>query len=94
MFFPVAESLLYIRIPFFVTNPQKKDKIGEDDLILSIREKQVPQTILIFMILYFMLIFDIKPTFNIYINIEKFITKLVINDSKCESKLLPKSLHW
>ncbi|OUA92304.1 hypothetical protein BK704_33955 [[Bacillus thuringiensis] serovar konkukian] len=47
------------------------------------------QTILIFMILYFLLIFDIKPIFNIYINIEKFITKLAINDSKSESKLLP-----
>ncbi|PEQ52403.1 hypothetical protein CN469_30540 [Bacillus cereus] len=70
----------------------KKDKIGENDLILSIREKQVTQTILIFMILYFLLIFDIKPIFNIYINIEKFITKLAINDSKSESKLLPISL--
>ncbi|PFN20891.1 hypothetical protein COJ50_21135 [Bacillus cereus] len=74
-------------------NLQKKDKIGEYDLILSIREKQVTETILIFMILYFLLIFDIKPIFNIYINIEKFITKLAINDSKSESKLLPKSLH-
>ncbi|PFI43255.1 hypothetical protein COI73_29075 [Bacillus cereus] len=76
--------LLYLQI--------KKDKIGEDDLILSIREKQVTQTILIFMILYFLLIFDIKPIFNIYTNIEKFITKLAINDSKTESKLLPSSL--
>ncbi|PDY75550.1 hypothetical protein COA08_27785 [Bacillus cereus] len=50
------------------------------------------QTILIFMILYFLLISDIKPIFNIYINIEKFITKLAINDSKCESKLSPISL--
>ncbi|MED1116959.1 hypothetical protein [Bacillus paramycoides] len=73
-------------------NPQKKDKIGEDDLILSIREKQVTQTILTFMILYFLLIFDIKPIFNIYINIEKFITKLAINDSKSECKLLAISL--
>ncbi|MDR4173607.1 hypothetical protein CN327_29955 [Bacillus cereus] len=70
----------------------KKDKIGEYDLILSIREKQVTQTILIFMILYFLLFFDIKPRFNIYINIEKFITKLAIDDSKIESKLLPISL--
>ncbi|PQZ55255.1 hypothetical protein CQZ94_16210 [Bacillus sp. MYb209] len=51
------------------------------------------QTILIFMILYFLLIFDIKPIFNIYINIEKFITKLAINDSKSQCKLLPISLH-
>ncbi|PGA93020.1 hypothetical protein COL92_28415 [Bacillus wiedmannii] len=70
----------------------KKDKIGEYDLIFSIREKQVTQTILIFMILYFLLIFDIKSIFNIYINIEKFITKLAINDSKSECKLLSKSL--
>ncbi|PRD06976.1 hypothetical protein CQ058_28095 [Bacillus sp. MYb56] len=71
----------------------KKDKIGEYDLILSIREKQVTQTILIFMILYFLLFFDIKPIFNIYINIEKFITKLAIDDSKIECKLLAESLH-
>ncbi|PHG02301.1 hypothetical protein COI66_26950 [Bacillus toyonensis] len=66
--------------------------MGECDLILSIREKQVTQTILIFMILYFLLIFDIKSIFNIYINIEKFITKFAINNSKIQSKLLPKSL--
>ncbi|PEB14965.1 hypothetical protein COO08_30390 [Bacillus toyonensis] len=57
------------------------------------REKQVTQTILIFMILYFLLILDIKPIFNIYINIEKFITKLSINVLKNESKLLAISLH-
>ncbi|PGC63417.1 hypothetical protein COM21_26205 [Bacillus toyonensis] len=56
------------------------------------REKQVTQTILIFMILYFLLILDIKPIFNIYINIEKFITKLSINVLKNESKLLARSL--
>ncbi|PEK09812.1 hypothetical protein CN683_28145 [Bacillus toyonensis] len=56
------------------------------------REKQVTQTILIFMMLYFLLILDIKPIFNIYINIEKFITKLSINVLKNESKLLAKSL--
>jgi hypothetical protein len=70
----------------------KKDKIGEYDLIFSVRDKQVTQTILFFMILYFLLIFDIKPIFNIHINIEKFITKLVINDSKLQCKLLAKSL--
>lgn len=104
---PSLESLIMKDIPFFrkiqikkqnQTSVQlefinKKDKIGEYDLIFSIREKQVTQTILIFMILYFLLIFDIKPIFNIYINIEKFITKLAINDSKSECKLLPKSLH-
>ncbi|PGW28033.1 hypothetical protein COE04_30860 [Bacillus cereus] len=51
------------------------------------------QNILIFMILYFLLFFDIKPIFNIYINIEKFITKSAIDDSKIECKLLPISLH-
>ncbi|PDY95046.1 hypothetical protein CON67_01360 [Bacillus toyonensis] len=71
----------------------KKDKIGEYDLILSIREKQVTENILIFMMLYFLIIFDIKPIFNIYINIEKIITKLAINDSKPQCKLLDKSLH-
>lgn len=70
----------------------KKDKIGEYDLILSIREKQVTENILIFMMLYFLLILDIKPMFTIYINIEKFITKLAINDLKPQSKLLAKSL--
>ncbi|PFK29653.1 hypothetical protein COJ05_01120 [Bacillus cereus] len=65
----------------------KKDKIDEHDLIFNIREKQVTQIILIFMILYFLLFFDIKPIFNIYINIEKFITKLAINDSKSKSLL-------
>ncbi|PDY49551.1 hypothetical protein CON61_30165 [Bacillus toyonensis] len=50
------------------------------------------ENILIFMLLYFLLIFDIKPIFNIYINIEKFITKLAINDSKPQCKLLAKSL--
>ncbi|PGL31353.1 hypothetical protein CN941_27090 [Bacillus cereus] len=59
--------------------------MGEDDLILSIREKQVTQTILIFIILYFLLIFDIKPIFNKCIYIEKFNTKLTKNDSKNES---------
>ncbi|PER08345.1 hypothetical protein CN975_28735 [Bacillus cereus] len=82
----------------------KKDKIGEYDLILSIREKQVTQTILIFMILYFLLIFDIKPMFSIYIYIEKFITNLVGNVFSNESKLYTdppdilknrnKSIHW
>ncbi len=40
------------------------------------------------MILYFLLIFDIKPIFNIYINIEKFIINLVVIVFKIESKLL------
>ncbi|PEG15854.1 hypothetical protein COO04_12645 [Bacillus toyonensis] len=66
--------------------------MGEYDLIFSVREKQMTETILIFMILYLLLIFDIKPIFNIYINIEKFITKLVINNSKLQSKLLAVSL--
>ncbi|PGC84498.1 hypothetical protein COM28_02990 [Bacillus toyonensis] len=44
------------------------------------------------MILYFLLIFDIKSIFNIYINIEKFITKFAIKNSKIQSKLLHKSL--
>ncbi|OOR10002.1 hypothetical protein BW897_24915 [Bacillus cereus] len=103
---PSLESLIMKDIPFFrkiqIKNKiklqsswsliNKKDKIWEYDLIFSVREKQVTQTILIFMILYFLLIFDIKTIFNIYINIEKIITKLVINDSKLQCKLLAKSL--
>ena len=51
---------------FYIKNLQiKKDKIGECDFILSIREKQVTETILIFMVLNSLLIFDIKPIFNI-----------------------------
>ncbi|PHG71194.1 hypothetical protein COI55_09240 [Bacillus wiedmannii] len=62
-------------------------------LSLSVREKQVTETILIFIVLYFLLIFDKKTIYNIYIYIEKFITKLAINDSKLQCKLLSKSLH-
>ncbi|PRD04729.1 hypothetical protein CQ058_30490 [Bacillus sp. MYb56] len=46
----------------------------------------------IFIIIYFLLILNIKSIINKYINIEKIITKLAINDSKPESKLLAKSL--
>lgn len=70
----------------------KKDKIGEYDLIFSVREKQITETILIFIILYFLLIFYIRTIYNKYIYIEKFITKRTINDEKTESKLLLKSL--
>ncbi len=65
----------------FIQNQQqiKKDKTGEYDLILSIREKQVTETILIFILLYFLLILYIKTIYNICIYIEKIITNLVIN---------------
>ncbi|PFS55643.1 hypothetical protein COK87_15615 [Bacillus thuringiensis] len=66
--------------------------MGEYDLIFSVREKQMTETILIFIILYFLLIFDIKTIYNRYIYIEKIITKRTINDSKSECKLLAKSL--
>lgn len=76
-----------------IKNPQiKKDKIGEHDLIFGTRSKQKDNHH-IFIIIYFLLIFNIKTIINEYINIEKFITKLVINDSKLECKLLAKSLH-
>ncbi|PWN15583.1 hypothetical protein CU072_11105 [Bacillus thuringiensis] len=39
-----------------------------------------------------MLILNIRTIINKYINIEKFITKLAINDSKHQSKLLAISL--
>ncbi|EOO41532.1 hypothetical protein FNE58_00150 [Bacillus thuringiensis] len=41
---------------------------------------------------YFLLILNIKTIINKYINIEKFITKLTINDSKLQCKLLSSSL--
>ncbi|MEX5523049.1 hypothetical protein ABFV50_30825, partial [Bacillus cereus] len=41
-----------------------------------------------------LLILNIKTIIDKYINIEKFITKLTINDSKLQSKLLAKSLLW
>ncbi|PHC03977.1 hypothetical protein COE99_25015 [Bacillus toyonensis] len=43
-------------------------------------------------IIYFLLILNIRTIINKYIYIEKFITKLVINDSKLQCKLLPISL--
>ncbi|PGW27164.1 hypothetical protein COD95_02545 [Bacillus thuringiensis] len=45
-----------------------------------------------FIIIYFLLILNIKTIINKYINIEKFITKLTINDLKLQCKLLPISL--
>ncbi|PEB57427.1 hypothetical protein COL28_23220 [Bacillus thuringiensis] len=45
-----------------------------------------------FIIIYFLLILNIKTIINKYINIEKFITKLAINDSKLQCKLIPISL--
>ncbi|PEC07522.1 hypothetical protein CN639_19095 [Bacillus toyonensis] len=60
-------------IPVGILN--KKDKIQEHDLIFSVREKQVTEISLIFIVLYFLLIFDITTIYNIYIYIEKFIKK-------------------
>ncbi|PEL93155.1 hypothetical protein CN626_07015 [Bacillus wiedmannii] len=45
-----------------------------------------------FIIIYFLLVLNIKTIINKYIYIEKFIGKLVINDSKLQCKLLAKSL--
>ncbi|PGD09898.1 hypothetical protein COM35_29750 [Bacillus toyonensis] len=59
---------------------------------MSVREKQLTETILIFIVLYFLLILYIKTIYNSHIYIEKFITKLAINDSKSQCKLLAKSL--
>ncbi|PEN43082.1 hypothetical protein CN540_31430 [Bacillus toyonensis] len=64
----------------------------EHDLIFSTRSKQKDNHH-IFIIIYFLLILNIKTIINKYIYIEKFIGKLVINDSKLQSKLLPISLH-
>ncbi|PFX73495.1 hypothetical protein COL38_31055 [Bacillus toyonensis] len=46
----------------------------------------------IIIIIYFLLILNIRTIINKYIYIEKFITKLVINDSKSQCKLLYKRL--
>ncbi|OOR02912.1 hypothetical protein BW900_29815 [Bacillus mycoides] len=46
----------------------------------------------IFIMYYFLLILNIETIISNYIYIEKFITKLVINHSRSESKLLPISL--
>ncbi|PFL79974.1 hypothetical protein COJ31_21375 [Bacillus cereus] len=81
-----------IRVLFLYQKSQiKKDKIGEDDLIFSTRSKQKDNHH-IFIIIYFLLILNIITVLNKYIYIEKFITKLVINDSNLQSKLLAKSL--
>ncbi|PEW81315.1 hypothetical protein CN445_29460 [Bacillus cereus] len=79
----------YTKDSFFcIKNPQiKKDKIGEHDLIFSTRSKQKDNHH-INIIIYFLLILNIKTILNKYINIEKFITKLAINDSKSKSLLL------
>lgn len=84
--------ILMIRILFLYQKSQiKKDKIGEHDLIFSTRSKQKDNHY-IFIIIYFLLILNIITMLNKYIYIEKFITKLVINDSNLQSKLLAKSL--
>ncbi|MDR4439358.1 hypothetical protein COD78_29500 [Bacillus cereus] len=81
-----------IRILFLYQKSQiKKDKIGEHDLIFSTRSKQKDNHH-IFIIIYFLLILNIITILNKYIYIEKFITKLVINDSNLQSKLLAESL--
>ncbi|PGU00155.1 hypothetical protein COD19_17435 [Bacillus cereus] len=70
---------------------KEKDKIGNTILSLAqgVNKRNNHH---IFIILQFLLILNIKTTIDKYIYIEKFITKLAINDSKSECKLLPKSL--
>ncbi|PEP74461.1 hypothetical protein CN581_28535 [Bacillus toyonensis] len=63
----------------------------EQDLIFSTRSKQKDNHH-IFIIIYFLLILNIETLINKYIYIEKFITKLVINDSKLQCKLLARRL--
>ncbi|PEN67770.1 hypothetical protein CN544_24190 [Bacillus toyonensis] len=55
--------------------------------MFSTRSKQKDNHHII-IIIYFLLILNIRTIINKYIYIEKFITKLVINDSKLQSKLL------
>ncbi|PEI88218.1 hypothetical protein CN679_21675 [Bacillus pseudomycoides] len=70
---------------------KKKDKIGNTILSLAqgVHKRNNHH---IFIILQFLLILNIKTIIDKYIYIEKFITKLAINDSRSECKLLPKSL--
>ncbi|PEK41054.1 hypothetical protein CN592_29145 [Bacillus toyonensis] len=63
----------------------------EQDLIFCTRSKQKDNHH-IFIIIYFLLILNIRTIINKYIYIEKFITKLVINDSKLQCELLPINL--
>ncbi|PFE88249.1 hypothetical protein CN325_29800 [Bacillus thuringiensis] len=72
---------------------KKKDKIGNTILSLA-QGVNKGNNHHIFIIIYFLLILNIKIIITKYIYIEKFITKLVINDSKPQSKLLPKGLLW
>ncbi|PGE05570.1 hypothetical protein COM64_29560 [Bacillus toyonensis] len=76
----------------YLKSKNKKDKIREQDLIFSTRSKQKDNHH-IFIIIYFLLILNIKTIINKYIYIEKFIGKFVINDSKLQCKLLAKSIH-
>ncbi|KAA0755622.1 hypothetical protein DN401_14895 [Bacillus sp. BF2-3] len=70
---------------------KKKDKIG--NTILSFAQGvNKRNNHHIFIILQFSLILNIQTIIAKYIYIEKFITKLVINDSKLQCKLLDKSL--
>ncbi|PFS09803.1 hypothetical protein COK46_29310 [Bacillus thuringiensis] len=59
----------------------------EHDLIFSTRSKQKDNHH-IFIIIYFLLILNIRTIINKYIYIEKFITKLDINDPRLQCKLL------
>ncbi|WP_240519797.1 hypothetical protein [Bacillus thuringiensis] len=70
---------------------KKKDKIGNTILSLA-QGVNKGNNHHIFIILQFLLILNIKSIITKYIYIEKFITKLVINDSKLQSKLLAISL--
>ncbi|PEA82435.1 hypothetical protein CN613_24555 [Bacillus pseudomycoides] len=71
---------------------KKKDKIGNTILSLAqgVHKRNNHH---IFIILQFLLILNIKTIIDKYIYIEKFITKLAINDSRSECKLLTISLH-
>ncbi|EJQ36472.1 hypothetical protein IEE_05369 [Bacillus cereus BAG5X1-1] len=71
---------------------KKKDKIGNTILSLAqgVNKRNNHH---IFIIFNFSLILNIKTIFDKYIYIEKFITKLAINDLRNESKLLNISLH-
>ncbi|PGL84718.1 hypothetical protein CN931_10890 [Bacillus sp. AFS054943] len=71
---------------------KKKDKIGNTILSLA-QGVNIRDNHHIFNTLQFLLILNIKTIINKYIYIEKFITKLAINDSKLQCKLLPIYLH-
>ncbi|PEX40656.1 hypothetical protein COJ42_28925 [Bacillus cereus] len=62
--------------------------------IFSLYKENTKGITILFILYCFLLIFYIKTINNSYTYIEKFITKLAINDSRSECKLLYKISHF